>query len=146
MMVHRLLTAYMNGEKSKDEEQYERLCEHSSKRERLAVEAERASIKYKQVEFMQDKMGIPFEGVISGVTEWGIYVELIENQCEGMVHIRELDDDFYEYDEDNYCIRGRHSGKEFTLGNPVTVEVVKADLVKKQLDFVLLEPENKKEK
>ena len=146
MMVHRLLTAYMNGEKSKDEEKYERLCEHSSKRERLAVEAERASIKYKQVEFMQDKMGIPFEGVISGVTEWGIYVELIDNQCEGMVHIRELDDDFYEYDEDNYCIRGRHSGKEFTLGNPVTVEVVKADLVKKQLDFVLLEPENKEEK
>ena len=139
MMVHRLLTAYLNGEKSKDQQKYESLCEHSSKRERLAVEAERASIKYKQVEFMKDKMGMPFDGVISGVTEWGIYVEIIENQCEGMVHIRELDDDFYEYDEDNYCIRGRHSGKEYTLGDGVTVEVVKADLVKKQLDFVLIE-------
>jgi ribonuclease R len=139
MMVHRLLTAYLNGEKSKDREKYESLCELSSKRERLAVEAERASIKYKQVEFMKDKMGIAFEGVISGVTEWGIYVEIIENQCEGMIHIRELDDDFYEYDEDNYCIRGRNSGKEYTLGDTVNVEVVKADLEKKQLDFILVE-------
>ncbi len=139
MMVHRLLTAYLNGEKSKDREKYESLCESSSKRERLAVEAERASIKYKQVEFMKDKMGIAFEGVISGVTDWGIYVEIIENHCEGMIHIRELDDDFYEYDEDNYCIRGRNSGKEYTLGDTVSVEVVKADLEKKQLDFVLID-------
>jgi ribonuclease R len=139
MMVHRLLTAYLDGEKSKDRELYEKLCESSSKRERLAVEAERASIKYKQVEFMQDKMGITFEGVISGVTEWGIYIEIVENHCEGMVHIRELEDDFYEYDEDNYCIRGKHSGNEYTLGDAVNVEVVKADLIKKQLDFILVE-------
>jgi len=141
MMVHRLLTAYLDGEKSKDENTYEKLCESSSKRERMAIEAERASIKYKQVEFMQDKLGVPFEGLISGVTEWGIYVELIDNHCEGMVHIRELEDDFYEYDEENYCIRGRHSGKEFVLGDPVTVEVVKADLVKKQLDYIMVEEE-----
>jgi ribonuclease R len=144
MMVHRLLTAYLNGEGSKDQEKYEKLCIHSSKRERLAVEAERASIKYKQVEFMQDKLGEVFEGVISGVTEWGIYVELVENHCEGMVSIRDLDDDFYEYDEENYCIRGRHSGKEFTLGDLTRVLVVKADLQKKQLDFMLEEEEGAK--
>ncbi len=142
MMVHRLLTAYLDGEKSKDEDVYEKLCENSSKRERKAVEAERASIKYKQVEFMQDKMGLPFEGLISGVTEWGIYVELIDNHCEGMVHIRELEDDFYEYDEENYCLRGRNSRKEYVLGDQVTVEVVKADLVKKQLDYVMVEEED----
>jgi len=138
MMVHRLLTAYLDGESSKSEEKYEQLCEYASKRERLAVEAERASIRYKQVEFMKDKTGQSFEGIISGVTEWGIYVELVDCQCEGMVHIRELDDDFYEYDEDNYCIRGRHSGKVYTLGDTVMVEVVKADLVKKQLDYLLV--------
>lgn len=139
MMVHRLLSAYLNGEGSKSEEKYEKLCIHSSKRERLAVEAERASIKYKQVEFMQDKLGEVFEGVISGVTEWGIYVELVENHCEGMVSIRELNDDFYEYDEENYCIRGRHKGKVFTLGDVVWVQLAKADLQKKQLDFELTE-------
>ncbi len=137
MMVHRLLTAYLAGEGSVSSEKYEKLCEHASKRERLAVEAERASVKYKQVEFMKDKIGQKFEGIISGVTEWGIYVELVGCQCEGMVSIRTLDDDFYEYDEDNYCIRGRHTGKEYTLGDSVMVEVVKADLVKKQLDYVL---------
>ncbi len=137
MMVHRLLTAYLDGESSKDRVKYEKLCEHASKMERLAVEAERASIKYKQVEFMQDKLGEVFEGVISGVTEWGIYVEIIENQCEGMISIRDLDDDFYEYDEKNYCIRGRYKGTEYTLGNTVNVTVVKADLQKKQLDFAL---------
>lgn len=137
MMVHRLLTAYLSGESSKDKQKYEQRCEHASKRERLAVEAERASIKYKQVEFMQDKLGQVFEGVISGVTEWGIYVELVENQCEGMVSTRDLDDDFYEYDEDNYCVRGRYKNKEYTLGDTVQVSVVKADLQKKQLDFML---------
>jgi len=137
MMVHRLLTAYLDGESSKDRMKYEKLCEHASKMERLAVEAERASIKYKQVEFMQDKLGEVFEGVISGVTDWGIYVEIIENQCEGMIPIRDLDDDFYEYDEKNYCIRGRYKGTEYTLGNTVNVTVVKADLQKKQLDYAL---------
>jgi ribonuclease R len=135
MMSHRLLTAYLNGDNSANKETYEKLCDHSSKRERLATEAERASIKYKQVEFMSERMGQVFEGVISGVTEWGIYVEIIENQCEGMIHIRELGDDFYEYDLENYCIRGRSTGKEYMLGDRVDVEVVKADLQKKQLDY-----------
>jgi len=137
MMVHRLLTAYLNKENPGGKKEVEKQCEHSSKMERLAAEAERASIKYKQVEFMSDKTGKEFEGIISGVTEWGIYVEIIENQCEGMVNIRELGDDYYEYDEDNYCIRGRSNGKVYTLGDRVTIEVVKADLQKKQLDYRL---------
>jgi ribonuclease R len=135
MMVHRLLTAYLDKENPGSKEKYEKLCDHSSKMERLANEAERASVKYKQVEFMSDKMGQVFDGVISGVTEWGIYVEIIENQCEGMVNVRDLADDFYEYDEENYCIRGRTTGKLYTLGDRVKVEVVKADMQKKQLDY-----------
>ncbi|MCX6333033.1 MAG: VacB/RNase II family 3'-5' exoribonuclease, partial [Bacteroidia bacterium] len=138
MMVHRLLTGYLAEENPGGQEKYEKLCEHSSKMERLAAEAERASVKYKQVEFMSDKLGKHFDGVISGVTEWGIYVEIIENQCEGMVNIRELDDDFYEYDEENYCIKGRSTGKVYTLGDRITIEVVKADLQKKQLDYRLV--------
>ncbi len=135
MMVHRLLTSYLAGETPSSPDKYEKLCEHSSKMEKLASEAERASVKYKQVEFMSGKTGQVFEGVISGVTEWGIYVEIIENQCEGMIHIRELTGDFYEYDEKNYCIKGRTTGKIYTLGDRVKVEVVKADLQKKQLDY-----------
>lgn len=138
MMVHRLLSAYLAEENPGTQEKYEKLCNHSSKMERLSAEAERASVKYKQVEYMSDKTGKPFEGVISGVTEWGIYVEIIENQCEGMIHIRELADDFYEYDEENYCIKGRSTGKIYTLGDRVTIEVVKADLQKKQLDYRLI--------
>ena len=135
MMVHRLLTAYLNHDETGSKEKLEKLCQHSSKMERLAAEAERASVKYKQVEFMSDRMGQAFDGVISGVTEWGIYVEIIENQCEGMVSVRELNDDYYEYDEENYCIRGKSTGKLYTLGDRVRVEVVKADLQKKQLDY-----------
>jgi ribonuclease R len=135
MMVHRLLTAYLDKENPGSKEKYEKLCDHSSKMERLANEAERASVKYKQVEFMSDKLGQVFDGVISGVTEWGIYVEIIENQCEGMVSVRDLADDFYEYDEENYCIRGRSTGKLYTLGDRIKVEVLKADMQKKQLDF-----------
>ena len=137
MMVHRLLSAYLATENPGGREKYEKECEHSSKMERLAADAERASVKYKQVEFMSDKTGQVFEGVISGVTEWGLYVELIENQCEGMVSIRELDDDYYEYDEENYCIKGRSTGKTYTLGDRVSVEVVRADIQKKQLDYRL---------
>jgi ribonuclease R len=138
MMAHRLLTEYLNNENPGGKDKYEKLCEHSSKMERLSAEAERASVKYKQVEYMSDKTGKEFEGIISGVTEWGIYVEIIENQCEGMVNIRELGDDYYEYDEDNYCIRGRSTGKVYTLGDKVIIEVVKADLQKKQLDYRLV--------
>jgi ribonuclease R len=139
MMVHRLLTSYLSEENPGSRDKYDKLCEHSSKMERLAAEAERASVKYKQVEFMMDKTGQVFEGVISGVTEWGIYVEIIENQCEGMIAIRELDDDFYEYDEENYLIRGRSTGKEYMLGDRINIVMVKADLQKKQLDFRVAE-------
>jgi len=138
MMVHRLLTSYLSGDNPGGQEKYEKLCEHSSKMERIATEAERASVKYKQVEFMSDKTGKVFDGVISGVTEWGLYVEVIENQCEGMIHIRELADDFFEYDEDNYCLKGRSTGKIYMLGDRVQIEVVKADLQKKQLDYRLM--------
>ncbi|MEI6049346.1 MAG: ribonuclease R [Bacteroidota bacterium] len=137
MMVHRLLSAYLAEENPGAKDKYEKLCNHSSKMERLSAEAERASVKYKQVEYMSDKTGNVFEGVISGVTEWGIYVEIVENQCEGMIHIRELADDYYEYDEENYCIKGRSTGKIYTLGDRVNIEVVKADLQKKQLDYRL---------
>jgi ribonuclease R len=138
MMVHRLLSSYLSQENPGTKDKFEKLCNHSSKMERLSAEAERASVKYKQVEYMSDKTGQEFEGVISGVTEWGIYVEIVENQCEGMIHIRELADDFYEYDEENYCIKGRSTGKVYTLGDRVNIEVVKADLQKKQLDFRLV--------
>jgi ribonuclease R len=137
MMVHRLLTKYLEGQPARDKDKYAKLCEYSSKRERLATDAERASIKYKQVEFMSDKIGKVFEGVISGVTEWGIYVEIIENQCEGMIAIRELQDDYFEYDEVNYSIKGRQSGKVYMLGDKINVDVAKADLQKRQLDYRL---------
>ncbi len=135
MMVHRLLTSYLSSEIPGGKEKFQKLSDHSSKMERLAAEAERASIKYKQVEFMSDKLGRKYDGVISGVTEWGIYVEIVENQCEGMINIRELGDDYYEYDDENYCLKGRSTGKIYTLGDKVRIEVVKADLQKKQLDF-----------
>jgi ribonuclease R len=108
--------------------------------EQLATEAERASIKYKQVEFMKDKQGMVFEGLISGVTEWGLYVELIDNKCEGMIPIRDLDDDFYHFDEDNYRLVGRKYKRKFQLGDKIKVVVARANLEKKQLDFTLADP------
>jgi ribonuclease R len=137
MMVHRLLSHYLDNGPSKNEDKYEPMCEHSSEREQVAVEAERASIKYKQVEFMSDKVGQVFSGVISGVTEWGLYVEIIENKCEGLLHIRNLDDDFYELDEDNYRLTGRRNNKSFQLGDTINVQIARANLEKKQLDFAL---------
>jgi len=137
-MVHRLLESYLNDGKSADAAKYEDLCKHSSEMENKAANAERSSIKYKQVEFMKDKIGQVFAGVISGVTDWGFYVEL-ENKCEGLVPIRELDDDFYIFDEKNYCLEGRHSKKVFQLGENVRVEILRANLEKKQLDFKLVE-------
>lgn len=139
VMVHRMLHDYLQGSESKNKKKYEEHCEHSSEREQLAAEAERASIKYKQVEFMQDKIGQVFDGIISGVAEWGIYVELEDNKCEGLIAMRELRDDFYEYDEDNYSIYGRHNGKVFQLGDPIKIEVLRANLSKKQLDFAMVE-------
>jgi ribonuclease R len=139
MMVHRMLFDYLNGAESKSRKKYESRCRHASDTEQRAVEAERASIKYKQVEFMQDKVGKIFEGIISGVTEFGIFVEIIENKCEGLVATREMLDDFYEYDEDNYCLTGKRTGRTFQLGDPIKVEVLRANLIKKQLDFGLVE-------
>lgn len=141
MMVHRLLNYYLQGGKPPDAESFELLCKHSSDMEKKAIDAERASIKYKQVEFMSDKIGEVFEGVISGVTEWGLFVELVENKCEGLVSVRDLTDDFYELDENNYCIVGRRTNKRFQLGDTLKVEVYRTNLSKKQLDFRLVEEE-----
>ncbi|BAX80257.1 ribonuclease R [Labilibaculum antarcticum] len=143
MMAHRLLEKYFSGAKSVNKDKYEEYCRHCSEMEQKAAQAERASIKYKQVEFMQEHLGQEFVGTISGVTEWGFYVELEENKCEGMVSIRELEDDFYEFDEDNYCIVGRNHRKIYQLGDKVDVLVAKANLVAKQLDFVLADSEKK---
>ena len=137
-MVHRLLTKYLDEHgRTVSEKKYEALCEHCSAMEQLAASAERASIKYKQVEFMQEHVGQIYDGVISGVTEWGLYVELNENKCEGMIPIRDLDDDYYEYDEKNYCLRGRRKKHTYSLGDAITVQVARANLEKKQLDFAL---------
>ncbi|MDR2792000.1 MAG: S1 RNA-binding domain-containing protein, partial [Tannerellaceae bacterium] len=115
------------------------LCKHASAMETLATNAERASIKYKQVEFMRDKLGQTFDGLISGVTEWGLYVELNETKCEGLVPIRDLNDDYYEFDDKNYCLVGRHTRHTYRLGDPLTIQVASANLERKQLDFKLLD-------
>lgn len=136
MMVHRLLEKYLDDGRSANEQKYEDLCRHSSDMEARAANAERASIKYKQVEFMQDHVGEVYPGVISGITDWGIYVEL-ENKIEGMIPIRELDDDFYIFDEKNYALVGRHNHKKYQLGDEITVKIWRTNLEKKQLDFKL---------
>ncbi len=137
ILVHRLLADYLEGSRSKDKQKYENMCRDNSEMERKAESAERASIKYKQVEFMMDKVGEVFDGVISGVSDWGFYVEIEENLCEGLVHIRELDDDFYEFDETEYAIIGRRTKKSYQLGETVQIQIARADLERKQLDFVL---------
>jgi ribonuclease R/exosome complex exonuclease DIS3/RRP44 len=142
VMVHRLLQHYLDGGKSAKAVLYEERCQHSSDREVLASNAERDSIKYMQIRFMQKHMDQEFKGVISGVTEWGIYVEIIENKCEGMVRIREIKDDHYIYDERQFAIVGQRTGNIYQLGDEVYVQVKNADLEKRHLDFVLLEKEN----
>jgi len=139
MMVHRLLERYLSGGRSVNEQQTEEACKHCSNMESLAVNAERNSIKYKQVEFMTDKVGMIFDGVISGVTEWGLYVELTDNACEGMVPIRNLVDDFYEYDEKTYSLIGTRKKHRYCLGDPLKIKVARANLDRKQLDFTLVE-------
>ena len=139
MMVHRLLERYLAGGRSVNQQKLEDLCKHSSDMEQLAANAERASIKYKQVEFMGDHLGEVYDGVISGVTEWGLYVELAENMCEGLVPVRDLADDYYDFDEKNYCLIGRRRGVRYRLGDQVKVKVARASLEKKQLDFVLVD-------
>lgn len=140
MMVHRLLTKYADKvpQQTIDCTDYESLCKHSSDMEQLAAQAERASIKYKQIEFMADKIGKVYDGVISGISTWGIYVEINENKCEGMVYIRDLEDDVYVYDEKNYCIIGRRTQRKYQIGNDIRIKVVKADLIKKYLDFEIV--------
>ncbi len=146
VMVHRLLQHYLDGGKSASEEEYEQKCKHSSQMEQLATSAERDSIKYMQVKFMQDHKDENFLGVISGVTEWGIYVEIISNKCEGMVRLRDIKGDHYEFDQDSYSVIGRKSGKQITLGDEVYVKVKEADLVKKHLDFHLVGTKDEVEK
>ena len=139
MMVHRLLDKYLNGGRSVNVDKLEDQCKHSSSMEQLAANAERASIKYKQVEFLADHLGEVFDGVISGVTEWGLYVELDSNKCEGMVPIRDLTDDYYEFDEKNYSIVGRHTNTRYRLGDKITIQVARANLDRKQLDFAIVD-------
>lgn len=145
VMVHRLLDRYLEGGRTVNAPKWEEMCKHSSDMENKAANAERSSIKYKQVEFMQDKIGEEFMGVISGVTDWGIFVEL-ENKCEGMVSVSSLDDDFYIFDEKNYCLVGRHSHRKFQLGDEVNVQIIRANLEKKQLDFRLIKEKLKNKK
>ena len=139
MMVHRLLSRYLAGGRTVQEAKYEDMCDHSSEMEQIAANAERASIKYKQVEFMGERLGQEFDGTISGVTEWGIYVEINENKCEGMIPMRELDDDYYDFDEKSYCLTGRRYHKKYSLGDPIRIKVARANLERKQLDFALVE-------
>lgn len=143
VMVHRLLQRYLDGGRSVNKDKYEDMCKHSSDMEQVAANAERSSIKYKQVEFMADKIGQDFIGTISGVTQWGFYVELDDTKCEGLVSMTELDDDYYEFDDKNYCIVGRHNHRTYQLGDKVKIKVAKANLVARQLDFVLADKPEK---
>jgi len=136
-MVHRLLTKYQEGGRSANQEKYEELCEHCSDMEVTAQQAERDSIKYKMVEFMEDKIGETYDAHISGIQSYGIYCEIDENHCEGMVPMRDLDDDYYEFDEKNYCLVGRRHHHKYQLGDPIRIKVAHANLEKRQLDFAL---------
>ena len=138
VMVHRLLQSYLDGHKSYSEEVYEDKCKHASHMEHLSTKAERDSIKYMQIKFMQDHKNEEFVGVISGVTDWGIYVEIISNKCEGMVRIRDIKDDYYEFDESQYALVGRDTKHIYQLGDEVIVTVKSTDLIKKHLDFNLI--------
>jgi len=147
LLVHRLLTHYANDGRSANEKHYEDLCEHCSDMEIIAQNAERDSIKYKMVEFMGEHLGEQYDAHISGITSYGIYAEIDENHCEGMIPMRDLDDDYYDFDEKNFCLIGRHHHHKYQLGDPVHIQVAQANLEKKQLDFLLLSnKENKKEK
>lgn len=138
VMVHRLLQFYLDGGTKINAEHYEKMSEHASQMEKKAAEAERASIKYKQAEFLQDQIGVEYTGLVSGVTEWGMYVEIEENKCEGMVRLRDINDDFYTLDEKNYAIIGQRKKKKYQLGDQVQIKVKKVDLEKRQIDFTLL--------
>jgi ribonuclease R len=138
VMLHRLLQKYLDGENSANANEQEEMCVHSSKQEKLASQAERDSIKYKQVEFMMNKVGEEFEAIISGVTEWGMYAEITDNLCEGMISTRTLTDDFYSFDQDNFCLVGKKHGEKFQIGDKIVIEIKNADLVKRQLDYLFV--------
>ena len=139
LLVHRLLTRYLlQGSRSVSLPKYEDFCEHCSAQEQVAANAERASIKYKQVEFMSERIGEEYDAVISGVTEWGFYAEINENKCEGLIPLRTLQGDYYEYDEANYCLVGRRTHRRYTIGDAVRIRIVRANLERKQLDFELV--------
>lgn len=138
VMAHRLLELYLEGGKSVNEEEYEKMCLHASQMEKKAADAERASVKYKQAEYLEENIGREYDGIISGVTEWGMYVEIVENKCEGMVRLRDITDDFYVLDEKNYCIIGQRKKKIYQLGDEVRILVKKVDLGKRQIDFTLV--------
>jgi ribonuclease R len=144
-LVHRLLTRYAEGGRSVNEKRYEELCEHCSEMELVAQSAERDSIKYKMVEFMGDKLGEVYDAHISGITSFGIYAEIDENHCEGMVPMRDLQDDYYDFDERNFCLIGRRRHHKYQLGDAIKIQVARTDLEKKQLDFTIYD-ENKKNK
>lgn len=135
VMVHRLLQRYLDKAVPAGADEYEEHCRHCSNMEKLAVEAERSSIKYKQVQFLQEKIGQVYDGIISGLNDYGIFVEILENKCEGMVRFREIGDDYYYFDSKEYCVKGSRKGRQFNIGDKVKVKIVKADLLKKQLDF-----------
>lgn len=137
IMVHRLLAHYLENKSAVNKEAYETMCVHVSQMEKKAADAERASIKYKQAEYLQDQIGEVFIGLISGVTEWGMYVEIEENKCEGMIRLRDMNDDFYELDEKNYALIGKRNKKQFQLGDEVKVKVKSVDLAKRQIDFTM---------
>ncbi|HVV55576.1 MAG TPA: ribonuclease R [Mucilaginibacter sp.] len=139
VMVHRLLQHYLTGGQSANAAYYEKLCQHCSQMEKKAADAERASVKYKQAEYLQNQIGTVYTGIISGVTEWGMYVEIIENKCEGMIRLREISDDFYTLDEKNYAIIGQRKRKIYQLGDEVKIKVKNVDLTKKQIDFSLVQ-------
>ncbi len=139
MMVHRLLTRYLKGGRSASKPKYEDLCEHSSAMEQLATTAERASIKYKEVEFLSDRLGQEFDATISGVTEFGIYAEINENKCEGMIPLRDLDDDYYEFDDKNYRIIGRRNHRVYNLGDQIKILVARTNMARRQIDFALVD-------
>ncbi|QNN44891.1 ribonuclease R [Pedobacter roseus] len=138
VMAHRLLQTYLDGGKSADMEFYEVASVHSSAMEKRAADAERASVKYKQAEYLENNIGTEYKGIISGVTEWGMYVEIEENKCEGMIRLRDISDDFYVLDEKNYCIVGQRKKKKYQLGDEVMIRVKKVDLSKRQIDFTLI--------
>ena len=145
-MVHRLLTKYQDGGRSANQEKYEELCEHCSDMEQTAQQAERDSIKYKMVEFMADKIGNEYDAHISGIQSYGIYCEIDENHCEGMVPMRDLDDDYYDFDERNYCLVGRRHHNKYQLGDPVRIKVARANIERRQLDFLLADEKSAKRK